>query len=186
VNLKELRAEIIKDNDDSLSNSDITTWINRALDDLTLVARYKRKTSIPIVNGVSDYTMPPDFLDTKLVTINGSTNLDRLPLSDFTSTGYKVLGNVLSIQNTPKTSGTIDLIYLATLPHLSSDNDVPMIPANFHDLLVLYTVGKAKFVDEVTDLQRIALKEYQQRKQDLSVFMAKLERPKMVRDVYGW
>jgi hypothetical protein len=186
VNLKELRNEINKDVDDQLPNADITTWINRALDDLTLVTRYKKKTSIPLVNGVSDYTLPTDFLDTKLVTINGPTKLDRLPLDDFTSTGYKVLGNVLSIQNTPKTSGTIDLIYLATLPHLSGDNDIPMIPVNFHDLLVLYTVGKAKFVDEVTDMQRIALQEYERRKQDLSIFMAKLERPKMVRDVYGW
>lgn len=166
MNLKDLRNEVMKDNDDSLNNADVTSWINRGLDDLSIVAKYTRTTTYTLVNGQSEYALPSDFLEVAAL----NPDFPRLPLNDFESEGYKVIGNTIKIQPTPK-SGSLEMIYYATLPRLVGDTDIPAIPAPFHDLLVLFTVAKAKFVDEIDDMQAIALNEYYSRKEDFARYV---------------
>lgn len=181
MNLKELRTEVNKDIDDQLNNADINGWINRALDDLSQFARYKKKVTINVVNGVSDYLLPTDLLDVLIV----GQNVPVLSLNDFTSNGYKLVGDTLTLQPVPTESYTMDVIYIAPLPHVSNDDDVPAIPTNFHNLLVLYAVAKAKYADEEESMQMNAMNEYQSRKQDFIRFMNRKEPPMSIRDVYN-
>jgi hypothetical protein len=183
MNLKDIRAEVNKDIDDQLNNADINGWVNRALDDLTPFAQFKKKTIITLTNGVTDYTLPDDFMD--VVNVKVDCGLRRLPLNDFDSSGYKVIGNTLSLQNTNTNSLILELIYIATLPHLLNDDDVPMIPANFHHLLVLYAVAKAKYADEEQGMQMSAMNEYESRKNDFIRFVNRQNPIQKIRDVYS-
>lgn len=180
MNLKELRTEINKDIDDQLNNADINGWINRALDDLSIFARYKKKVMIDVKNGVSDYQLPTDLLDIVIV----GNNLPGLPLNDFHRTGYKVIGDTLSLQPTPSKDDTIQLIYTATLPHVSNDDDVPAIPESFHNLLILYAVSKYKYADEELDYVMNTTSEYEQRKSDFIRFVNRKEQSHKIRDVH--
>jgi len=180
MNLKEIRAEIVKDNDDSISNAELTGWINRALDDLSLVARYMRTVTVSLVNG--QYTLPSDFMEI----VSTSCNLSRLPVTDFESEGYKIIGNVLQVQNSNATGFT--MVYIASLPHLVGDLDIPVLPVPYHDLLVLYPLFKAKFVDELTDMYYIAKREYTERKADFARYVGKTQSVPHTKNVYvgGW
>lgn len=180
MNLEELRDEINKDIDDDLDNNVLTGWINRALDDLTPFAQYKKKTTINVLTGVSDYPLPIDILDVVLV-----DTLPRLPLNDFTSYGYKVMGNTLTLQPEPTEDSTTQLIYNATLPHLEEDEDVPAIPSNFHNLLILYTIAKFKYQDEELGFQGNAMQEYERKKQDYIRYVNRQQPPQKIRDVYN-
>jgi len=181
MNLKELRFEILKDNSDPIANTEMNGWINRALDDLSMIARYTKSIYIPMTSGATDYVLPADFLEVDAM----SCHLSRLPLNDFHSEGYKLIGSTLKFQNT-RIKGNIELIYIASLPHLASDTDIPAIPTPFHDLLVLFSVSKAKFKDELDDMQRVALREYNLRKEDFIRYINRTRSvPRPIKNVYG-
>lgn len=181
MNLRQMISEVNKDIDDQLNNADIIGWLNRGLDDLTLAARYKRKVTITLVDGQTDYTLPADFLD--IVSMDGS--ILKLDLDDYTGIGYKIIGNTLSLQPAP-VNGVLNYIYLATLPRLANDDDTPVIPQNFHDLPVLYAVSKAKYADEEESMQLNAWNEYQAKKEAFIKYVSDLENaPQKVLTVYG-
>ncbi|WNS74236.1 hypothetical protein RRV45_15100 [Bacillus sp. DTU_2020_1000418_1_SI_GHA_SEK_038] len=166
MNLQELIKEVNKDNDDSLSNADATQWINRALDDLTPVAKYKKTAAIQLVSGQNQYECPSDIH--KIELIIDEQELSEIPLKDRTSRGYKKWGNDLTIQPTPDTSGELTLYYYAKLPHLANSDDVPTIPSYYHDLLVLFTVAKAKYKEEEPEMQLNAWNEYLAKKREFA------------------
>jgi hypothetical protein len=181
MNLKKIIDEINKDIDDDLDNDILTGWINRALDDLTPYARYKKKTTINVLTGVTDYTLPSDLLDVEIV----GENIPRLPLNDFNHVGYKVLGNALTLQPEPTDDYTMDVIYNATLPYLVNNEDVPAIPSNFHNLLILYVIAKFKYQDEELGFQSNAMQEYERKKQDFIRYINRQNQPLKIRDVYN-
>lgn len=162
MKLSELIKEVNKDIDDQLPNADITGWLNRALDDLSPVAKYQKSITISLVKDQKDYVLPTDM--NEIVHVIGDVPLHDIPLTDNSSTGYKVWGNSLTIQPTPEESKEITLYYYANLPHLVNPDDVPAIRSDFHDLLVLYTVARAKYMDEEESMQQNAMSEYLNRK----------------------
>lgn len=169
MNLKQLIAEVNKDIDDSLANADIIGWLNRALDDLSPYAKLKKYTSITTVPNQSQYTLPDDVMDIVHVMDSSQIYL-RIPMSDLTSYGFKQWGNSLIFQPIPRESKTIDIYYHARLPHLVNPNDVPAIPEEYHDLLVLYAVAKAKYKDEEESMQVNAMNEYYARRDQFIAF----------------
>lgn len=183
MNLEELLNEINKDLDDTLDNSDLTGWVNRGLDDLTPHANYEKVVVIQVEEGTKSYDLPEDFLDMVEV-VDGTKLLSPVSIRDFQSEGYKVWGNKLILQPVPAESKEIELYYHAKLPHLVKDEDVPAIPSHFHDLLVLYAVGKAKYQDEEESMQMNAVSDYQQRKSDFITYNRKPEIV-AIEDVYG-
>lgn len=166
MNLQELIKEVNKDIDDSLSNADITQWLNRALDDLTPVAKYKKTAVIPLFVGGSNYSLPTDLQEIELVM--GENELFEIPLKDRTSRGYKKWGDTITLQPTPDNDGELTLYYHAKLPHLKNNDDVPAIPSHYHDLLVLYTVARAKYQDEEPEMQMNAWSEYQAKRREFA------------------
>jgi hypothetical protein len=167
MNLASLIKEVNKDIDDSLSNGDVTQWLNRALDDLTPVAKYKRSVTIPLIAGQTNYDLPSDFH--KIELLMDVYKLPEIPLEDHSSRGFKKWGNTLTIQPIPENKGVLTLYYYAKLPHLSNSDDEPVIPSHYHDLLVLYAVARAKYQDEEPEMQMNAWSEYQNKKREFAI-----------------
>lgn len=160
MKLSEIIKEVNKDIDDSLPNADITGWINRALDDLSPVAKYQKSKAIDLVPGQGTYSLPTDIVE--MVYIDGLNQ--PLLSSRETKDGYKLWGNTLILQPPPTETKRITLFYFGKLPYLINSDDVPMIPAHFHDLLVLYAVAKAKYQDEEESMQMNVMAEYMAKK----------------------
>lgn len=163
MKLSEILREINKDIDDSLPNGDLIGWVNRALDDLTPHANIQKSTAISLVADQKEYDVPADLLKVSYL-LDENKSLFPVPMNDFNSYGFKRWGNKFIIQPTPKEAKTLDLYYQARLPHLINSDDVPAIPEEFHDLLVLYTVAKAKYQDEELEMQQVAMQDYYNRK----------------------
>lgn len=177
MNLKDIIYEINKDIDDEFDNADLIGWINRALDDLSPVANYQAFADITLVADQKVYPLPAELV--KLIQVideSGTGRLYEQPLNDFTSCGYKVIGRNLVIQPKPTKPGTLTLYYESSLPHLKNPEDVPVIRPDFHDLLVLYAVARARYQDEEVGLQMNAMSEYKNRR---SQFVYEMHRAPM-------
>lgn len=184
MNLEQIIEEINRDIDDSLEVDELLGWVNRCMDDLSPVAKKESK----IVYDISEtnaYELPSDWMGTVLVMVNGK-QYEAVPLND-TSAGYKVWGNVLSLQNGPS-DGQIELYYYRRLAHLEKMEDVPEIEPSYHDLFVLYTVAHHQFMDDELEREGDAITRYNARRQEFQVFMQR-KAPVIqtkIKDVYGW
>jgi hypothetical protein len=172
MNLTQLIAEVNKDIDDELSNAEITGWLNRAIDDLSPYANYQKSSTISLVADQKQYTLPSDLYKiVHLIDEDKMIEYHQIPVNDLRSYGYKQWGNNIIIQPTPKESKDLTLYYKARLPHLVNASDVPEIPEEYHDLLVLYAVAKAKYQDEEESMQNIAMQDYMMRKDQFIAHM---------------
>lgn len=160
MNLKELIAEVNKDIDDSLQNADITGWINRGLDELSIFAKFKKKISIPLPANTTDLPLPNDIVEIIKIS-DGSQEVN-----------YEKWGDIAEINEQFNTDKTLTLYYYARLPHLKNPNDVPVLPLHFHDLLVLYAVAKAKYQDEELEMYEVAWTDYLSRQNDFKAYQS--------------
>ncbi|WP_394137430.1 phage adaptor protein [Cytobacillus oceanisediminis] len=171
MKLSDLIKEVNKDIDDSLSNGEITGWLNRALDDLTPYAKYQAFKTISLISEQKEYSLPADLFEIiHLVDENDGKSFNQIPMQDFSSNGYKRWGGKLIFQPLPKQNKDISLYYHARLPHLVNPDDAPVISEEFHDLLVLFAVAKAKYQDEEESMQNNAMQEYFMRKEQFISF----------------
>lgn len=170
MNLSELIKEVNKDIDDSLPNGDITQWLNRGLDDLTHYVNLQKHQVINVYKDQSNYPIPSDLVKVVYLIDKNNKRLTQIPFDDFSSDGFKLWGKEIIFQPAPKEDGEMNLYYHATLPRLSNTDDIPAIPEQFHDLLVLYAVAKAKYQDEELDMQNSAWGDYLRRKDEFIAF----------------
>jgi hypothetical protein len=165
MNLSEIQKEINKDIEDTIQPGDSLGWINRALDDLSPYAKHQKLHTINTESGIKKYSLPEDLIEiTQLVDEDKGQLFNLLPMTDFTSYGYKLWGKELILQPIPKESKELNLYYYGRLPHLVNPDDVPEIPSQFHDLLVLYAVSRYMYSDEEESMQQNAMQEYFMRK----------------------
>lgn len=181
VNLEEIIEEINKDADDTLDNSEVIGWINRGLDDLTILAKYQRVATVMVISGQKEYELPSDLVSLKHVVMNGKL-LKEIPIGE-SKEGYK-LWEQLILQPTPTEDAQIELYYYATLPRVIEMTDVPKIPSLFHDLLVYYTLAKYNFREEEETIQLNAWNDYLNRKTEFARYMNRTTITP-IRDVYG-
>jgi hypothetical protein len=163
LKLSEIRFQINLDIDESYDSAVLNNWINRALADLTPVAKKEAKATL-----TSPYTLPADLHEIVYVIQNGQT-LEEVAIYDHYKSGYEVWGDTLTLQHAA--DQPIDLYYFKRLSPLVNDTDVPEIEEEFHDLLILYTLGHIQFEDEDYDDRPDALGRYQSRKQEFSEFI---------------
>lgn len=167
MKLSEIIKQVNRDVDDSYPNADITQWINRALDDLTPIAKKEAKqtfTTRPIA-------IPTDLHEVVQVVLNNNNSYEVLaPVSaiDFTSKGYKVWGDEMSFQNVK--DGDIELYYYKQLSHLSNPDDIPGIETPYHDLFIYYAIGQMQFTEEDYDDRPDMLIRYDMRKQEYEAY----------------
>jgi hypothetical protein len=186
MNLEQIIEEINKDLDDTLDHADIIGWVNRCVDDLSIITK-KEDKKLADISSLNAYELPEDLLEMVLVLVNNE-EYDPIYLGDTTSKGYKVWGNVLSLIDGPD-SGAIELYYYKRLPYLVNVEDVPEIDKAFHDLFVLYTVAHNQFMEEETERQMDALNRYMSRKREFDAFMkkntARFNSTRKIKNVYS-
>ncbi|MCQ6307591.1 hypothetical protein, partial [Bacillus cereus] len=119
--------------DDIFENGDIQHWLNRALDDITPIARIEKRAMLEY-----PYTLPSDVQDIERV-MQTNTVFPRIPVGEEQQQGYWVWGNELVLQG--GSQQPIEVYYYKKLCHLKGMEDVPEIDSPYHDLLILYAVG---------------------------------------------
>ncbi|WP_447579959.1 phage adaptor protein, partial [Acinetobacter baumannii] len=140
-------------------------------DDLTPFAKYQKSATISLLVDQKEYALPLDLIEIiHLFDEANQKTFHQIPMTDFTSIGYKRWGSNLIFQPIPKEATELDLYYYARLPRLVNPDDVPAIDEQFHDLLVLYAVAKAKYQDEEESMQNNAMQEYLMRKEQFISF----------------
>ena len=92
VNLQELILQVNRDVDDIFENGDIQHWLNRALDDITPIARIEKRAMLEY-----PYTLPSDVQDIERV-MQTNTVFPRIPVGEEQQQGYWVWGNELVLQ----------------------------------------------------------------------------------------
>jgi hypothetical protein len=163
----------------------IIGWVNRALDDLTPVAKVEALKSYTI-DGTNSYTLPSDLHMPAVTLVNG-IQWHEVPITDRFSTGYTTWGNTLTLWGSSvPTSGTIDYYYYRRLKHLVTTdmNAEPELDPEFQDLLIHYAAGMIQFTEEEYD-RPDAMTKYNERKKEYTAFKNKSMPPARIRADYS-
>ena len=117
------------------------TYLNMALGDLTPIAKIYKEQNIPVTAGNSSYPIPSDSYEVVNVLLDGKM-LQLLSAANTYMNGYKLdMANIILIP-APSSSGTLKVQYYAKLSEVSSLDDIPDLPVQFHYLLVLCVATK--------------------------------------------
>jgi hypothetical protein len=168
MNLDQIIEEVNKDIDDTLESEVIIGWVNRCIDELSHITK-KEDKKIADIAPENAYQLPDDYTDMVLLLVNGQ-QYDPVPIRNTISTGYKLWGNVLSLQNAPD-SGQLELYYHRRLNHVETESDVPEIESSFHDLLILFTVAHNRFMEDEPGQETDAMSRYERRKREYQDFI---------------
>lgn len=149
-------------------DSDLTSWINEAIEDICARAQIVQQLNVStvLVNGIAGYPLPSDMLmiTRAEVQIAGATTplypISRR-LSDIRfgtgATGtpqyYSIFGTpgqvtgadkaVITVYPTPTAGGTLNLYYERVPALLANDGDISLIPPGWDRLVVQYAVAQA-------------------------------------------
>ncbi|MFE1630386.1 hypothetical protein ACFLFF_26975 [Brevibacillus reuszeri] len=175
MQLADIIRQVRRDLEEEPDAGDVVDWVNRALDDLTSIAKKEAKVSFPITPD-NAYTLPDDFHDFAHVFV-GQERFDPVALEIFGQTGFKVWNGTLSLQGGPST-GSIDVYYFRKLARLSTADTtaVPEIDEPFHDLLILYALGQLQFTEEDYDDRPDSMARYEARKREYANYMTRKRR----------
>jgi len=161
-----------------ITRPDIVRWINQAGIDIArkteCVQDHKQADS---VSGDGSYSLPTDFIRMRRVTFNDkvipSTTLD-IADQDWMSRDipsgvqgtpqyYYIWNSVLYLYPKPSqsSSGNLDIYYVRTPAAVSADEDIPEIPAKYHEFIVRYCLSKAKELNDEYDVARTVKVDYE-------------------------
>lgn len=178
MKINDILRQVNRDIDDQYNLQDILDWVNRCLDDLTLIAKRQATT---ILDGT--FTLPTNLHELLFVSQNNQF-LKKLSMTDENSCGYKQWGNSLTLQNTDNSPLTI--YYFRKLNRVANGEDVPDLEEEFHDLLVYFCLGSMQFYDEDYEDRPDSFIRYQNRKQEYIQFIEKRGRKKRVSEKVIW
>ncbi len=151
------------------SEATATTFLNNALIQAQRrllkmhAAYYSVCASTPLIIGQSQYSLPDDFLalfdiwiDLDNSTPPPTSRLEFIPLSkrhDFaptngTPTHFYMLKNSLNVVVPPDDTQTLEIVYAPKAPAMTTGTDIPDIPEQYHEFLVLLAAETALMVDD--------------------------------------
>jgi len=153
LNLLELRTavrdELVEATPGFWTDDELDRWINDANRDLTEVAQipggpYTFNTAA----GTASYDPPSDFLKVRRLEVDDAMliplSLDRRMSGSGTPAFYYVYDGKIYLVPTPDAVLGATLWYYKAASTLFADSDTPIIPEQFHRLIVVYAVGQAK------------------------------------------
>ena len=117
------------------------TYLNMALGDLTTVAKIYKEYNVSTVANETAYNIPADSYEIIDVLLNNKV-LQRLSAANTYMDGYKLGMNKIILVPAPPSGSILRVQYYAKLSEVSSLDDIPDLPVQFHYLLVLYVVAK--------------------------------------------
>jgi len=178
MNVDEIIKQVTRDVDNSPENGDIVAWINRALADLTPIAKKEKMLLLDATNQI-----PIDCFEIKHIFVNDRF-LNKLDIEDNNGIGYKVWGNAITLQNI---TGPIQLYYYRTLAKVFYNTDIPEIEEPYHDLLVYYAIGHLQFKDEdYEDRADMLQQRYMPRKAEYKAFIDRRNKKSSVKSKVKW
>jgi hypothetical protein len=163
MKVNDIVRQVNRDIDDQYDFGDVIDWVNRALDDLTPIAKRQAMTELD-----DTLTFPADFHELAFVYQNNQ-ELQKLQMTDNTNSGYKVWGNTLILQNVD--TSPVTLYYYRKLSHVTNGDDIPELEPEFHDLLIYFCLGNMQFYDEDYQDRPDSFLRYENRKKQYSDFI---------------
>lgn len=162
--------------DPPFSDAMLNRWINIAkakFYDLITQAdpdRFWKETTISVVSGTGDYSLPSDHLFTHIVAVlktNGNYQLmERFQIdetydyqdsdSERTFTRYRVVGSNIRFIPTPGWSGTVKHCYIPVLSDLSSDTDTIDCVNGWEEYIVADVCAKCRSREEGDNREFVA------------------------------
>lgn len=154
--------------DYTLDNQLWYDYFNDCLRELAPILRIEAKVTVPYEIGVNEYDVPEDLVDDNILMIvfndeNNSFRLERLPLDDFSNTGFKLFGNVieLCLGNITISGNASFTIWYYRLPEtISTISQVPEIPESYQPILLFYGAAKYNQTDEEPENEASFWKDY--------------------------
>jgi len=142
---------------------DDLTWIkfiNAALDDLTPIAKIlksKANIALTLTSGAGTIVLASDadlvkaheILQVYFTPTAGvKKQLRKLPVHDTYSEGWVIDSINLNVQNAGAVNGAIAVNYYEKLQPVTALADVPDLPVQYHNLIVLYVCAKSQQLEE--------------------------------------
>ncbi len=129
----------------------LKNWLNEGERQFCLITDFgvEQAYNITSVSGTAEYALPNDFIREVSVIYNYNNLLkDRYVNSlKISTTGtpyaYYLRMNNIGFIPTPNNTYTIILVYLTQGGNMVNDNDVPIIPTIYQDILIHYACMKA-------------------------------------------
>jgi len=189
VNLKQLeeRVRTILDEPDKMgyfSSAEIRDWLNEGLEDITVKAKHLKHTAYyDIQNGVEWYELPGNLIEIFKVFFK-DIPLTEIPLEDKGKShvsGYIIWGDAITL--IPLEDGKLTLYYYRKPAEMKDNEDEPELSRAYHNLLIEYTLSRAKQKDERYDEAQINYQKYLQDLQDLIRQVSRAPRRKQIKVV---
>lgn len=168
--------------------------------DLGIDYYVKKGEQIPLIGGQENYDLPEDFVRPKRIYIsyNGSNEYPAEPI-DFvletsktayseTEPRYFFRGEQIVIRPVPNSSTGYILPYYYYMPkELENEDDIPILPKGYHDLLVDYALAKAFEKDKKSDWASYYMNLFNGKK-ELMLLTIKKRTPERGKRIlpYGW
>ena len=161
MNLKEMIDAVNSDMEEEYGAAQITDWINRGYMALSDIVKPEKMIL------VTENTTLPDMLEIReLVTVSGR-RIEPLPIEDFIHEGYVMINGELYLRNVNE---YVYVLYYTELEPLKNMDDVPKIPAQFHDMLIHYAVANLQFTEDEFDGRPDRMDAYDNRLADLRTY----------------
>lgn len=153
------RDEVNEPTEGFWKDAEIKRWLNRANRELTRAYRLEATTpqTIDTVDGTESYALASDFgMPIKVEIVDDTDDWrplrraqpwERIDGKDEPGAYYITEGRLYLIPK-PDAAYEIRVWYFRSAPQLSLDADKPVIPEDYHDLLVDYAVARAKQKDD--------------------------------------
>lgn len=157
----EVRDEINEATAGFWTSAEIKRWLNRGNRDLTRAYRLAADSaqSITTADGTEFYALASDFgapAKVEIVDTSDSTSwasLRRIHPKERIDgkgepAGYYIKGARIYLSPIPDGVYTVRVWYYRDAPTLTSSSDEPIIPSEFHDLIVDFAIARAKQKDD--------------------------------------
>ena len=192
MNLGEIRDEVVSNAfSATIYNSLVTRWANMALGRIgRRVPSLQRNAvdDVALVAGTAAYSTPADMIRLRQAAITArrlvllqilDTDLDALSDSRGIPRALALISDTqLQVWPTPSSAMTLNLRYWAAPAPLADDDDEPDIPADYHDLLVLFCRAKCFQKEDDPEMHDQLMARFES---DLLLMRSDLARPSTMR-----
>lgn len=173
---KSLQDEVLAHGFAESYRTRVKTWLNQSQSRIARHAEIRdlfTTSTVTKVAGTATYTLPTDFLRaTGLVDVTDDIDLEyredpnelRLLNQGTVNRGTPVLYSFseggLLLYPVPDASGSLTLTYYKRPTDMSADGDTSILPADYHDLMVSWTLSRAYRSEDDPQMSQFYMAEY--------------------------
>lgn len=165
--------------DETFDNADWLSWFNGALGDLTPYLNLEGRSAVEIAYDVYDpsithreFDLPANCIKINAVLNQSGHTLKFIDITraDFEE-GIYIYDNKLCFTKGFEVGAKFNLLYTRRPVQLKNDNDIPEIPEEFQQLIVIYGCYKSQLKDDELDRAQVFYMEYLTQKNSFMDYM---------------